>query len=92
MTLRVTFEIVPFGVEANKRTIHTLNIHNIGTDALGWTEYSFDLNGVASTETIVHQRSEGALELARKVLDTEFIEDYETPFAGSLPKVNVVHE
>jgi hypothetical protein len=30
MTLRVTLEIIPFGVEARKRTIAVANIHNRG--------------------------------------------------------------
>lgn len=77
MTLRVTFEIVPFGEEINKRTIHTLNIHNIGptrSEDPDQYEYSFDIDGEPSHETVLHFRSEGALELTRKVLETEFFD------------------
>jgi hypothetical protein len=75
MTLRVTFEIVPHGDEREAYPIHTLNIHNMGntnSEDPDQYEYSFDCDGEASTETVIHFRSEGALELTRKVLDTDF--------------------
>lgn len=77
MTLRVTFEIVPHGEENLKHRIHTLNIHNIGPTASedpDQYEYSFEIDGEASAATVLHFRSEGALELTRKVLDTEFFD------------------
>lgn len=77
MTLRVTLEVVPFGIEDNKRTIKTINIHNIGqthSQDPDQCEYSFDVDGNTAPETVIHFRSEGAPELVRKVLETEFFD------------------
>lgn len=70
MTLRVTIEVVPFGVEENKRTIHVLNIHNDGTKTrAGATRYDVDLDGWRLDRKFLHDREDGALELVQKVLD-----------------------
>lgn len=78
MTLRVTLEIVPGGVESNKRTIHTIDISNIGTTRFHQEygeecEYSIIHNGTALTETVKHFRNDGASILVQAVLD--FVDD-----------------
>lgn len=73
MTLRVTLEIVPFGVEENKRTIHTININNItgisNVPDVGQHEYEVISDGQKQEWTVKHTRSLGARLLVRKVLD-----------------------
>lgn len=77
MTLRVTVEVVPFGREEDIYLVHELDISNIGQVApMGHCEYVFDLDGKGmASETVVHNRSDGALELIRKVLATEWIKE-----------------
>lgn len=77
MTLRVTLEIVPFGVEAEKYTINTLEIYNTGNIGFGLCSYEAKLISDGGTELqkvvgIEHLRQDGAMSLARKVL--EFLE------------------
>ena len=70
MTLRVTLEIVPFGVEAEKYTIHTVDISNVGfsgSDDL--YEYSVIKDGNRLPDTIYHYRSTGAITLVRRALE-----------------------
>lgn len=74
MTLRVTLEIVPFGEEANKRTLHTIDVSNIGT--IGYApyngqhcEYSVTVDGQCLSETLTHFRDRGAMSLAIDALD-----------------------
>jgi len=70
MTLRVTLEIVPFGVEENKRTIHTIDISNQGRvdGSTDQCSYGVVLDGVPMANTFLHYRSDGAIFLAEKVL------------------------
>lgn len=78
MTLRMTLEIVPYGVEEDKYDIMTLDISNTGTvknEGFGNIycsyEYSFkDHSGevLKSGNIIEHNRRDGAVELVRKVL------------------------
>lgn len=75
MTLRVTFEIVPHGDEANKYPIGTLNIHN-GGGALGHCVYYgsyLSADGKKDSnydfENVFHSRQEGFLVLTQKVLE-----------------------
>lgn len=74
MTLRVTLEIVPFGIEANKRTLYQFDISNTGTATKsGKTRYEYHqmLPDTPWNETgkLIHHRSNGALSLARKLLE-----------------------
>lgn len=68
MTLRITLEIVPFGNEDAKRTIHTINVSNMGKySASEHTDgylYSVKLDGELIMENLYHSRSHGALKLA----------------------------
>lgn len=70
MTLRVTLEIVPFGIEENKRTIYTLNISNMGSKTKGGkTRYRMLLEPPLSDPVkLLHIRGDGAVKLARKAL------------------------
>lgn len=74
MTLRVYIDIIPFGNEDAAYPLHEIDIHNIGHLPNGEYEYIFELDdkGVAS-ETVTHYRSDGAVELVKKVLNTEWI-------------------
>lgn len=73
MTLRVTFETVPQGVEANRRTIGVLNIHNRKDLGFGFCEYGgvFVPTGQKPVkfEGIPHRRSDGFAHLTMMVLD-----------------------
>jgi hypothetical protein len=74
LTLRVTLEIVPFGVEANKRTIYQFDISNMGSRTkAGKTRYKMLQKHPAIPDSdngslFLHKREKGALALARKVL------------------------
>lgn len=72
MTLRVTIEIVPFGFEEDKRTLHTFNINNItgivNVPDVGLHEYEVIADGQKKDWTIKHTRSLGAISLVQKVL------------------------
>lgn len=71
MTLRVTVEIVPFGVENEKKTIHTLKINNVGPlprfDGNSWYEYEVWLDDLHIAD-VGHVRENGALTLVYKAL------------------------
>ena len=72
MTLRVYLDIIPFGNEDDAYPIHEINIHNVGSLSDGICEYSYEIDGSGVfPETVIHKRSEGAIELVRKVLNTE---------------------
>lgn len=67
MTLRVTFEIIPFGVESDAYTVGTLDIHNVGRSAIGWGKYdvSFVSDGKpVDIKGISHCRQDGFLKLS----------------------------
>ena len=72
MTLRVTLEIVPFGDEANKRTIHTIDISNLGVHGMfkdgTLCAYGTALDGIEKPFPIYHYRENGAIKLAYEVL------------------------
>lgn len=76
MTLRVTLEIVPFGDEEKKRTIHIIDICNEGSKTdLGRTRYRavakpepFRLANNLPIFKLAHYREDGAIKLARKAL------------------------
>ena len=75
MTLRITIEIVPFGIEANKSTLYQIDVSSLGTrtrkrqtrylleqkipDAAPWEDASYKIR---------HYRERGAITLARKAL------------------------
>lgn len=78
MTLRVTLEIVPFGNEANKRTIYQFDVSNTGTSTKsGKTRYHAhqlipapaDGGWVGFHRKMLHRREDGAVSLARKLLE-----------------------
>lgn len=74
MTLRVYFDIVPHGIEDEAYPIHEIDIHNIGPLTNGEYEYSFEVDGKGiASETVVHYRDAGAIELLRKVLNTDWV-------------------
>jgi hypothetical protein len=74
--MRLTVEIVPFGEEDDKKTIHTIVIGNMGRvmprAENRWADdlcvYSVSVDGEALDEQVHHHRGEGALVLAEKVL------------------------
>lgn len=76
MTLRVTLEIVPFGVEAEKRTIYTIDIGNQASQTKnGRTRYKacvtpqpFKLASAMPVFKLAHYREQGAIKLARMAL------------------------
>ena len=76
MTLRVTVEIVPFGQESKKYTIHTLEMSNLGiTEGTSdrysyWTQWR-DGDGIKESPshmTYGHRRDEGAWKLIKKAM------------------------
>jgi hypothetical protein len=77
--LRVTYEIVPFGIEDHpkRRTIGIQNIGNLSDCAedslyssLLWTD-----GGLCYLDMVEHLRSEGAFELVRKCLENHLTPD-----------------
>lgn len=72
MTLRVTLEIVPFGEEANKRTIHVVDISNMGKRSKStYTDicnYKVVLDGVELPGLLPHSRAAGAFQLVKLVM------------------------
>ena len=73
MTLRVTVEIVPFGVESDAYTIGKLDIFNKGQVDFGHCEYGvLDLSKATDSgefiKTVLHRRDLGAWELIRKAI------------------------
>lgn len=86
--MRVTVEIVPFGQEEDKYTIHTIEIGNMGRhpDAKeGRTvcRYNAWLDGDLIAENMLHAREDGALNLIERALTHRNIEKWlaETEFA-----------
>jgi len=73
MTLRVTFEIVPYGEEEAKYPLSTLNIHNDGTGRMGYDRYYGTLKPhpgkPVEFEGVNHDRRDGHLELTKKVIE-----------------------
>lgn len=78
MTLRVTFEIVPFGEEKNKYLLGTLDIHNVHT-VMGLATYNGVFSSVGSSpfdnvvktfSGVEHSRQDGFLTLTKKVIET----------------------
>lgn len=74
MTLRVTLEIIPHGVEDEKRTIEVINISNWGQIDFDSHSYRIEDNDYkkfkAEDQWVTHNRSKGALLLASKALAT----------------------
>lgn len=64
---------MPFGVEANKRTIHTIDISNIGrldTFPEGTLcRYRTIADGAEQKFAILHYREDGAIKLAAEALE-----------------------
>jgi hypothetical protein len=76
MTLRITLEIVPFGDETRKYPLKTYNVSNLASLEDSTREmlclYGVEVNKYKSGSFdffVKHDRSEGAEELARLVLE-----------------------
>lgn len=77
MTLRVTLEIVPYGVEAQKRTIYTIDISNQSSQTKSGrtrykalvTETPYKLIVESPILRLAHFREDGALRLAKMALE-----------------------
>lgn len=76
MTLRVTVEIVPYGDEANKYEIGSLDISNMG-GAMGYCEYratQFSDGGTVLKQTVdgtlTHDRRDGPWVLIKKAIES----------------------
>jgi hypothetical protein len=88
--MRVTVEIVPFGQEKDKYTLHTIEIGNMGRhkegqydrDGRTYCRYNAWLDGEQIAENILHAREDGALNLIERVLTHRNIERWlaETEF------------
>lgn len=66
--LRVTLDIIPFGSEAHRRTIGTLEIINDGTGDRDTGNYDVSIDGrTARVED--HDREDGAWVLLRRALE-----------------------
>ena len=71
MTLRVYIDVLPLGNETEAYELHQIDIHNMGRNNQGLTEYSFEIDEVGAEETVQHNRDHGPFVLIQKVLDTE---------------------
>lgn len=75
MTLRATIEVVPFGIESEKRTIAVVEASNTGCRYSGECTYKGMVDNrhrdvpVWHLHGIKHVREDGALELIRKVIE-----------------------
>ena len=81
MTLRVTFEVVPHGVEEDAYKIGMLFIHNRTSSVMGQATYGgtmelYDYFGTGygddeavEFEGVKHNRQDGFMALVRKVLE-----------------------
>lgn len=77
MTLRVTLEIVPHGIEADKEIIYQFDIGNMASQTKkGRTRYRvisepkpFKLGMAPHTFKLCHYREHGAIRLARMALE-----------------------
>lgn len=76
MTLRITIEEVPLGVEARKHTLHTINVSNISkvvrrqkAHVKAGIHYYAVSDGTGKMRYVQHVRDDGALVLARLVLE-----------------------
>lgn len=83
MTLRCTIEIVPFGVEENKRQIFRFDITNNGAvvDGDDHCLYSVKVKNqdgelIRGYMGLVHRRSDGAVKLVKRALE-RFLVDSE---------------
>ena len=70
--IRVTVELVPFGIEESKKTIGIMNIANDGTGDRLTGNYEARLEDDAGTEATVmvkgHKRGDGVWTLIRRAL------------------------
>ena len=67
--LRVTVEIVPFGIEAEKRTLAQISVINTGKHAGSplWGNYRIEADGQLLFYVKNHLRSKGHEELLKRV-------------------------
>ena len=69
--IRVTIEVVPFGVEAKAKTLHVMEVNNIGTGDESTGNYDVWASGPGWLLNLQHcgfDRSRGALALASECL------------------------
>lgn len=77
MTLRVTLEIIPFGVEEDRRVIRTINISNISNkepcDDPSYNTYVVEIDEYKQYDgynlRVFHKREDGAENLVYKTLE-----------------------
>ena len=73
--IRVTVDIIPFGVEAKKKTITEIKIDNDGTGDVFTGNYDFSVYDVEHDHAMLidkikdHRRSDGVWPLIKKVID-----------------------
>jgi predicted amino acid racemase len=69
--IRVTIDLIPYGIEEKKKNIDTITISNIYTSIKDIAEYSvrFDNNEKTSFMIKNHRRIEGIYSLLKKVID-----------------------
>lgn len=93
MTLRLTVEIVPFGMEEAKIAIHLIEISNVGKspgrDGFHLYKISVDgkaldskipPHGIEHDSRIMHKRSDGALKLCEIALERiNWLQSKKTP-------------
>jgi len=91
--MRVTVEIVPFGQEEDKYTLHTLEIGNMGRatkapdDGKTWCRYHVWLDGELVSDNVFHAREDGPLPLVEKAVAKHNLEKWVTELeAKTKPK------
>lgn len=72
--LIVSIQVLPFGEEAKRETLHTLTIANIGpTICINGAADAHDYSVVAGEHQFIlraHPKSDGALELVRRAVES----------------------
>lgn len=66
--IRVTIDVIPFGKEEDRKTLHILNIINDGTGNGYIGNYDVQLDGEMKGHINQFRRGYGVLELTRKAL------------------------
>ena len=66
--IQVIIDIIPFGKEEDRKTLHTLNIINDGTGNEYMGNYDIQLDGDKKRHITQFRRGYGVLELTRKAL------------------------
>lgn len=82
--VRITIDIIPFGIENEKTTIHEIVISNTGNMIKsGEHEYLYEIDDICGT--VFHDRGEGLLNLVKKVINSITVKVKKIPqnFNGS---------